>query len=249
MVEVAAASVIGRDHRRADRPCQDAFAIRRGAAATVVVLADGCGSGAHSELGARLGANLLANALSARLAAGARADERATWRAACDEVLARLAELVPVLGDDPISRHLLFTLVAAALTDDGAAVLTIGDGLVAIDGELRVLESADNAPAYLGYELLGRAVAIELEVVSAAGALALATDGAAPLAGELAAMPRDDRFFTHPDALRRRLARASREEIEIDWERGEVVRRGGLLADVTTVALVRRDFASREGRS
>src|SRR5688500_16603395 len=144
---VAAASVIGRDHRRLDRRCQDAFAIRRGHA-TVVVLADGCGSGAHSELGARLGANLFATALAAR------ATGDIGWRAACDEVLDRLAALVPVLGDDAIARHLLFTLVAAVVTPDRAEVLVIGDGIVAIDGDLHVLDSPDDAPAYLAYELL-----------------------------------------------------------------------------------------------
>jgi len=239
-VDVAAASVIGREHRRTDRPCQDAFTIRRTSAATVVVLADGCGSAPHSELGARLGANLLATALAARLDAGASVHARATWRAACDEVLEHLAGLAAQLGDDAIARHLLFTLLAAAVTADGAAVFAIGDGLLAIDGDLRVLTSDGDAPAYLGYELLGRTVPVELIATPDARTLALATDGAAPLAGDLATMAAEDRLYAHPDALRRRLARASREELEIDWERAEVVRRGGLLADDTTVALLRR---------
>src|SRR5688500_8156879 len=120
MCEIAAASVIGREHRRVDRPCQDAFAIRRAAGATVVVVCDGCGSGAHSELGARLGANLLAAAML----------ELGDWGAACDRVLAQLAALVPLLGDDAIERHLLFTIVAAAITPAGASILVVGDGVV-----------------------------------------------------------------------------------------------------------------------
>lgn len=227
--EIAAASVIGREHRRTDRPCQDAFAIRRGARAVVAVVCDGCGSGAHSELGARLGANLLASALLARLERGDRVAERATWRGACDEVVARLGELVPVLGDDAraaIARHLLFTVLAAAITADGAAILAIGDGVIVVDGVARVLEADDNAPAYLGYELIGAPVALDVTAVAAASSIVLASDGARPLLAELVELDRDDRLFANPDALRRRLAIAGREP--------------GLLGDDTTVVALRR---------
>jgi hypothetical protein len=239
-IEIAAASVIGRDHRHADRPCQDAFAIRAGAGGVVAVVADGCGSGAHSELGARLGANLLAAALLARLDALA---ESASWRAACDEVVARLAALVPALGDDPlaaIADHLLFTLLAAAVTPDGAFVMTIGDGVVIADDRVEVLEADDNAPAYLGYELCGPARPLAITPLPGARAILLATDGARALLEHAgAALPHgrgavldltqvagDDRMFRHPDALRRRLAVASQP--------------GGVLADDTTVVALRR---------
>jgi hypothetical protein len=225
---MAAASVIGREHRRTDRLCQDAFAIRRGERAVVAVVCDGCGSGAHSELGARLGANLLAAALIARLERGADVADRATWRGACDEVVARLAALVPALSDDPraaIARHLLFTVLAAAITGDGAAVLAIGDGVIVIDGEARVLEAEDDAPAYLGYALLGAPPALDLTAVTATS-IVLATDGARPLLDALVALRGDDRVFRHPDALRRRLAVAGREP--------------GLLVDDATVVALRR---------
>jgi len=226
--QVVAASVSGRDHRRIDRPCQDAFAIRRAGLVTVAVVSDGCGSGAHSELGARLGANVLATALAASLAAGASVHDPAPWDAACDAVLARLADLAPVLGaelGDAIREHLLFTLVAAAVTPDGAAILAIGDGVVIVDGVVQVLDAGpDNAPPYLAYELLGRAP--ERLRIAAPGAreLVLATDGAVPIVGDLAAL--DDRTFANRDMLRRRLAIAGRVP--------------GLLLDDTTVVAIRQ---------
>src|SRR5262245_48370163 len=134
-IEIAAASVVGREHRRTDRPCQDAFAVRRSDAGVVAVVCDGCGSGAHSELGARLGANLIANAAAARLADAA---DPAAWRAVCDGVIARLAALTPDLA---IDAHLLFTVIAVAVVPAGAAVLVIGDGVVIDDGAVRVIES------------------------------------------------------------------------------------------------------------
>jgi len=228
--KTAAATVIGREHRRTDRPCQDAFAIRRGARAVVAVVCDGCGSAAHSELGARLGANLLAAALVARLDGGAGVAERATWRGACDEVIAQLAALVPALDADPtaaIARHFLFTVLAAAIGDDGAAILAIGDGVIAVDGAVRVLEAEDDAPGYLGYELLGRPAQLELTALPAPSSIVLASDGARPLAAELAGLAGEDRLFANPDALRRRLAIAGREP--------------GLLLDDTTIIALRRE--------
>jgi hypothetical protein len=258
-VDVAAATVIGRNHRRADRPCQDAHAVRRSRAATVVAVCDGCGSGGHSELGARLGAHLFTAALLVRLDGGAAVDDPRVWRAACDEVLDRLAELVPVLAPDrdagaAIAEHLLFTLLAAAVTPDGAAILAVGDGIVIVDGDVRVLEAADDAPAYLGYELVGPPQPVVVTAAPAARAIVLATDGARPLldhagaplpAGrgtvlDLVAACADDRLFRNPDALRRRLAVASQEVVDVDWTAGRLVRTGGLLTDDTTVVAIRR---------
>lgn len=217
-IEIAAASVVGREHRRLDRNCQDAFAIRREDAGVVAVVCDGCGSGAHSELGARLGANLVASAIAARLDEVA---DPAAWRAACDGVLEQLA---PLTRDLAIDAHLLFTVIAVAVVPTGAAVLTVGDGVVIVDGDARVLESPDNAPAYLGYELLGATVPLDVTWFPGARHVVIATDGARPLVADLVDLP--DRVFENRDALRRRLALASREP--------------GLLADDTTVVALRR---------
>lgn len=251
--DVAAATVIGADHRRADRPCQDAFAVRRAGDAVVVVVCDGCGGAPHSELGARLGANLLATALVARLGRGA-PDDAAWWRAACDDVIAALGGLVPALGAPPaaIHDHLLFTVLATVVTPDTAAVLAIGDGVIVLDDDVRVRH--DDAPAYLAYELLGAEVPRELVVAPGAASIVIASDGAAallPRAGELlpgdrgplldlARVAADERLFANPDALRRRLAVASQDTTEVEPASGRVVRRGGLLTDDTTVVVIRR---------
>ena len=51
---VAGGSVIGSAHRRSDRPNQDAWVVARRERALVGVVADGCGSAPHSEVGAWL---------------------------------------------------------------------------------------------------------------------------------------------------------------------------------------------------
>ena len=65
--EVAGGSVTGTAHGRAGRNNQDAWAVRSGPEGGVAIVADGCGSGESSEVGARLGAALLAEGLLRRL--------------------------------------------------------------------------------------------------------------------------------------------------------------------------------------
>lgn len=65
--EVAGGSVVGTAHGRIGRNNQDAWAVRAGPEGVVAIVADGCGSGGSSEVGARLGATLLAEGLLRRL--------------------------------------------------------------------------------------------------------------------------------------------------------------------------------------
>ena len=66
LFESAAASIVGTDHRKPFvwKNNQDAFVIRSRGDLLVGVVADGCGEGPYSELGARIGANMLANRLT-----------------------------------------------------------------------------------------------------------------------------------------------------------------------------------------
>src|SRR5262245_17788117 len=91
----------------------------------VVVVCDGCSSGASSEVGARLGAQLFANALAQRMIKGERPADPATWPAVRGDVVRVLAELLERMPGDraaAIHEHFLFTVVAAAATRDEAAV-------------------------------------------------------------------------------------------------------------------------------
>jgi hypothetical protein len=87
-----------------------------------------------------------------------------------------------------------------------------------------VIEAPDNAPAYLGYELVGASIALDLTWIPGARTVVIATDGAAPIVADLVDLP--ERTFANRDALRRRLAIAGREP--------------GLLVDDTTVVALRR---------
>lgn len=245
----AAAAVTGARHLRASRNGQDAAAVWVGDRAGAVVVCDGCGSGASSEVGARLGARLVIAALSGRLGAGACAADPALWAGVRAEVTAALAQLAAAMTggagerarEQLVHDHLLFTVIAAAVTDDAVAVWALGDGAYALGGEVCVLGPfADNQPPYLGYDLLDAPRPAHLVTAAAAvGHVIVATDGVAELGldvlGPAGAL---DRYLDHPDALRRRLALLARTAEHVAWDARRIDRTPAQLQDDGAVALL-----------
>lgn len=250
--EVATGSVAGRVHRRLGRPNQDAVAWSRGDRGLVMVVCDGCGSGARSEVGAELTARLWLRALRERVEAGA-AVEPALFAAAGDQVLDVLAALCAALGCDSTSArtelvvsHLLATALCAVVTRDQAAVHAQGDGVVGLGREQRVIGPfPDNQPPYLALGLVGERTPGETWFADATvGSALLATDGAAPLVvaqpgSDLLDAAGADALYKNPAALTRRLGLLAEDATTIDWDARRVERRPALLDDDTTIALAR----------
>jgi len=232
--DVAGGSVVGRDHARAGRNNQDAFAVRRAGDAVAAAVCDGCGAAAFSEWGARLGAELVAGALARR--ADAPWDE--LWEPVRAETLDGLRRAAALIGDT--HEHLLFTIVAALARDGEAAAAAIGDGTVVWDGAILLSRDEEDAPAYLGHVLCGGGSAPLRPPLGEASRgppsgvgrgfrvlaqgpcrqIALGTDGAETVA--VSPLFDDDLVWKNPDGLRRRLART-----------------GGLQDDATLVLLRR----------
>jgi len=244
-IKAARGVVVGADHRRLDRPGQDAAAtiVAADGRAGVAVVCDGCGSTVGAQVGAELGARLFANAIATALAAGASPADPALWAGARAAVVARLGAILPGLGRDPeaaVHDLFLFTVVAAAVDADTAAVWAIGDGACVLDRSTTTFGPfADNRPPYLAYDLLGdpRAAVLRTAPAGDVGVAVVATDGAAPL--DLAALADDSRVSSHPDALRRRLVVRARPNEEIDWIAQRVVRTPAVLTDDCAVAILR----------
>lgn len=260
--ETAAGSVPGRTHALAGRPSQDAFVLQEGMGSVVAVVTDGCGSAERSEIGAWIGAHTLAAEVGRAL--GDDLDDPAFWEGARASTLATLRSTAAAMGGDLreiAGRFFLFTVVGAVIAGDRAAVFSLGDGLVVINGEaLRLGPFPGNAPPYLGHALLGapRAEGMRLVVHRTLPArevesIVVATDGAAEwddvasrclpgtreLAGPLSQLWREDRFFEHPDALRRKLCRMNRVFVRPVWDARRLEREPGLLEDDTTIAVIR----------
>ncbi|MFN0251941.1 MAG: protein phosphatase 2C domain-containing protein [Kofleriaceae bacterium] len=197
----AAAAVSGARHVRLGRNGQDAAAmwiggaVGAGSAAVghigAVVVCDGCGSGASSEVGARLGAQLVLAAIVRRLGAvlldpaspepldvasiDRESLDGAFWGLVRSDVVRALDVIVRSMTDarspsvpawvareQIVHDHFLFTTIAAVMIDDVIAVWAIGDGAYAIDAGVRELGPFENnQPPYLGYDLLADAAHLD----------------------------------------------------------------------------------------
>jgi hypothetical protein len=257
--DIAAASVIGREHSRAGRNNQDAFRVDSCEQGLVAIVADGCGSGSHSELGAQAGArHVVASALHL-LREGARLDGNDFLALLRERSLSFLRELAHSLGRGCLQDCLLFTVVGAVVTPEHTLVFSAGDGLWALNGQARALGPfPGNAPPYLAYGLIPDSlvpfVPQALVPTAEVRSLLLGTDGAGDLArlaealvperdepvGPLAQYWSEERYFRNPDALRRRLSLLARESVHVDSVSHRLVRTPGLLPDDTTLVVLRR---------
>lgn len=259
-VQIAAGSVAGRHHRLRGANGQDALHWAREGAHLVAVVSDGCGSGAHSEVGARLGASLAVRALLEALRDAPGADAAGVLEAARLRMLEPLRALALALHGDPgraVLDHLLFTLVGAAVGPERTFTFALGDGYVFVDGREHRATYPGNAPPYLAYALLEDAAdggtaypfrVVEELPTAAWTSILLATDGLEdwvrhvgdPLPGRREALGpvsrfwEDARLFRNPFLLGRLLEQAARDA----RTPGRTL--PGRLGDDTTVLVLRR---------
>jgi hypothetical protein len=146
-----------------------------------------------------------------------------------------------------VEELFLFTVVGAVVTERLGVVFAVGDGVIAVNGEARVLSFPGNAPPYLGYGLLGPGpafVVLAERPTAEVDSILIGTDGLASLMGAEAPPLRrfwtDDLYFRNPAALTRRLTVANRPQARIDWDRRRVERTPGLLPDDTSLIVLRR---------
>jgi len=171
LFQLASASLLGLDHRLPlkEKNGQDALWIHPVPISIfgnvqICLVADGCGSGAHSEVGAKLGVRLLASAIARQIERARESEESPRHQfdrileAARQDVLARVRVLAQDMGgsfSSTINEYFLFTTVGAILTDSHSVFFSRGDGLVVVNGEEIWVEPEDgNAPVYLSYTLV-----------------------------------------------------------------------------------------------
>ena len=246
-LRVVAGSAIGSEHLRLRRNGQDAALVWRGPEALVGLVADGCGSGGHSEVGARLGIRLALLGLRRALAAGARLlpDLLEAIRA---ELRVGLAPLLPCLGDTPeagLHEHLLFTLGGFVATPELTHVFVLGDGVVACPDGFETIEADDDAPAYPGYALVDGAAGpprlARTRPTPFLDWIAVGTDGVAPLGCDpLARRVAELRVSPNPAVLERRLRQFATPRERIDWDARRVVREAAALHDDASLVVLLR---------
>lgn len=271
---VAGGRVCGTEHRRTGRGCQDAFAWQRVDGCLLATVADGCGSGRYSEVGAILGVRLWTAALADLMresgtlfAAGdvdapqlVRALRADIWPQARARVAERLSGLARGMGGsvaDNVRSHLLFTLVGALVTPAHTVVYSLGDGVYGINGGLvEIGPFPENRPPYLSYDVVEERPVWPVVVNAcwasdAVQSVILATDGLAPLLAEPTLVQEfaRPRYVRNRDAVRRRLSVLNRERRTIFWDERRVLKESGRFADdVALIILQKRVHEPEAGR-
>jgi hypothetical protein len=266
-------SVAGKDHLRMGRNNQDALYWMVVGDAIAIVVCDGCSGGVHSEVGAQIGAKVLVQAMQQTLSKRGLDANAGSPTEFLEEVqnltLDSLKELLLRLGGDSIETirdYLLFTILGAVISPTQTLVFSLGDGVILLNGQVLPFPTfVNNAPPYLAYRLLPRAIAqfqpedLQLQIqvclpTQQVNSLLIGTDGVhdlmavagqflpgkTELVGAISQFWEGDRYFQNPDQIRRRLALINREIIKPDWENQQLIREGSLLPDDTTFVVIRR---------
>lgn len=277
---VAGGSVPGTDHIKPGQPGwtnnQDAFAWHADEDLLIAVTCDGCGSTPYPEVGSRLGSRMAIKRIVAHMRAGlwTRKDRSLALDALADDMEYYLRQICRMLADQEFEAqvandHFLFTLMVAIMTKDETHVLSFGDGVFALNGEVfGIAPVGINSPPYLGQKLVPGAMAEKFlhftmqrtMPTKDVHSLLIGSDGVKDLIavsdkllpgtkeplGPISQFWTDDLFVRNPDAIRRRLAMANKSTVDysIDGEGRltDVPRiKKGLLRDDTTLVLIKRE--------
>lgn len=189
--EIASGSVTGAQHVLDGRPNQDAHCILTTPTHTIIVLADGCSEGEHSEVGAHLGVRYAARGIEWGIDAFLSTPVPFTspteidflsdeddgmdhvWTSAQDHVRGGIQDALNLMGKfhdrarkPTVNTLFLFTLVAAVIDrrlGGKASFAAIGDGFLAVNGEVIPFgKFPDNKPPYVAYTVVTSSIAPEL---------------------------------------------------------------------------------------
>ena len=268
LFEVAAGSIIGRKHLQTCQNNQDAYYSISNDSATIAIVCDGCSSGQHNEVGAKLGTKLIAEAIARHLPSDATSIDATFWEQVTQEVVEQLQQIAEMLaGVDSlpiiVNDYFLFTIVGAIITPLETVIFSVGDGVIALNNELKIIgEKYHNQPPYLGYHLCGHpewaTIKIQYQLpTEKVESILIGTDGIKDLievanellpgkkekVGSIAQFWQQDRYFKNPDMIRRRLYLINQNVSFPDWKKQQINKQVGLLTDDTTLIVMRKKFA------
>ncbi len=281
LFEVAAGSVIGSHHRRDGENNQDSFAIYQDDKLTIGIVCDGCSDSKFSESGSRIGSRIILQSLVRQLKRyqyhwstqpfpQSWSSDRRFWERTERDVTSAIHQLAQQMGEsltEQVSLHFLFTTIGFVITPTGGIFFSLGDGAIAINGDLfQIGPFPGNAPPYIGYQLINSRIGTEnpellafrvhYEIpVADLDSFLIGTDGVFDLnkAAErnlpgkndlvrpLSQFWEDDQYFRNPDMVNRILRQANQERNIFDTHTRALIRTDhGLLPDDTTLIVGRR---------
>ena len=232
--EIAGGTVKGKIHKLDGKNNQDAYSFYTDEDVVIGLVADGCGSGANSEVGARLAVRMIGEMLRAYAKTGGLfyPDCMEEIRLGFIEKLKSLAQGMGGSFSRVVVDYFLFTLVGFLVTKERTAVFSLGDGVQMINGEIRMLGPfPGNAPPYIAYGITSTSLGQDnpellkfkidyLVNTEDVECLLVGTDGVNDLirsskkkmpnketpVGDLSQFWSDDIYFRNQDKVRRQLS-------------------------------------------
>lgn len=165
--EVAAGSMIGRDHLGKARTLlgknnQDAFSVSAHPDRIVAIVCDGCGSGEHSEVGAQIVCKLVSERINFYFQKYGE-EEFCTkvgliLERVRQDILAHILMLANNMGSSlsvVVNEYWLCTIVGLVITHNDTLIFSLGDGVYGFNYEFRNMGPfPGNQPPYLAYGLV-----------------------------------------------------------------------------------------------
>ncbi|NTV47047.1 MAG: protein phosphatase 2C domain-containing protein, partial [Chlorobiales bacterium] len=162
------ACVIGADHVKSKKNCQDAVMTFERNDLYVAFVADGCGDAIdspYSEVGSRFGVTAVVNYIVAKLDATSKwrwnrvLESSAFWNDVQIHTLEKIDDAARGMGGNfahTVIKHFLFTLVGMVVTPDITLFVGIGDGYYFLNGKMYLMipDAKDNMPTYIAYNMV-----------------------------------------------------------------------------------------------
>lgn len=149
-MKIAYGTIQGSVHRNLDYNNQDSVLVIQNNNLVVGIVADGCGSGSNSEVGAQLGAKKLSKIIIEKIASNI------DWKIHLKEEMQIYSKLIAELHDNSIPQfvndYLLYTLIGFVKNGDIITLFSYGDGIIVIDDDVQIIDQK-NRPKYLNNEL------------------------------------------------------------------------------------------------
>lgn len=181
---LACATAAGRLHRDALRNNQDAVASLARGESFAVCVSDGCSALPAAEIGAQLTARRAVFSAVEWAEAHPQSLPSQAMEFVLDDVCSMIKRVANAVGgadhaDEVIADLLLSTMLVALATPRGLAIFGVGDGIVALGHDVRVLRTDRGGPAYPAYRFttLGAPPSAQLFFVAGAGDQRVATIG------------------------------------------------------------------------
>lgn len=255
---------------------QDAMGMRVTDDHAVLVVSDGCGNGDYSEVGSRILTRITLNAFEMliREPFGCEPISGMWCGIAFNEIRDRFRSVATAICDpehfgwrDEFYRnHFLATLMVAIVTPETTAILSIGDGVYAVNGGVVELDpGVGNMPAYIAYGFMNDVQAplgsyhftVRTKIPTRnVTSLLIGTDGVGdliakemfPLPGKLGKTVGPLSWFWSPKAFKRSVKvhqrlRLINREVARERPGGGIEIHRGLLPDDTTLISMRRKDA------